>query len=40
MRINVDCTIRQDKSYFETREQAEAFIKMYIEEIKEIMGVI
>lgn len=40
MRINVDCTIRQDISYFETEEQAQAFVKMYEKEIKEIMGVI
>ncbi len=39
MKINVNYTIRQDKSYFETEEQAQAFINMYEKEIKEIMGI-
>ena len=40
MRVNVDCTVTQDKVYFETEEQAQAFIDMYETEIKKIMGVI
>ena len=40
LRINVDCTIIQDKAYFKTKEQAESFVKMYEKEIKEIMEVI
>ena len=40
MRINIDFSARQDKPYFQTREQAKAFIETYETEIKKIMGVI
>lgn len=33
-------TVREHKTYFETAEQVEAFIKAYDKEIKKIMGVI
>ena len=33
-------TVREHKTYFETSEQVEAFIKAYDKEIKKIMGVI
>ena len=33
-------TVREHKTYFETEEQVEAFIKAYDKEIKKIMGVI
>ena len=33
-------TVREHKTYFETVEQVEAFIKVYDKEIKKIMGVI
>ena len=38
--VHYDYSLRQKSNniYFETREQAEAFIKMYEKEIKEIMG--
>ena len=37
MRINIDFSVRQDKTYFETEEQAKTFIEMYETEIKKIM---
>ena len=37
---NFSITAQLDTAYFETEEQVEAFIDMYSEEIKEIMGVI
>ena len=39
MRINIDFSARQDKPYFQTREQAQAFIDMYEAEIKELMNI-
>ena len=40
LRADTSRTVRGNKTYFETEEQVEAFIDMYSEEIKKIMGVI
>ena len=40
LRVDTVHTIRENKFYFETEEQAQAFIDMYETEIKKIMGVI
>ena len=40
LRTDTIYTVREHKTYFETSEQVEAFIEMYSEEIKKIMGVI
>ena len=40
LRAETSYTVRNLKTYFETKEQAEAFIKAYDKEIKKIMGVI
>ena len=39
IRTDIDFSARQDKTYFQTREQAKAFVDMYSEEIKKIMGI-
>lgn len=39
MRINIDFSARQDKPYFQTREQAKAFVEMYKKEIKDTMEI-
>ena len=39
MRINMDFSARQDKPYFQTREQAKAFVEMYKKEIKDTMEI-
>ena len=40
LRVDMSYVVKGDKVYFETEEQAQAFIDMYSEEIKKIMGVI
>ena len=40
LRADTIYNVREHKTYFETAEQAEAFIKAYDKEIKKIMGVI
>ena len=40
LRADTIYTVREHKTYFETEEQVEAFIKVYDKEIKKIMGVI
>ena len=40
LRADTSYTVRRHKTYFETIEQVEAFIKVYDKEIKKIMGVI
>ena len=40
LRADTIYTVREHKTYFETEEQVEAFIKVYDEKIKKIMGVI
>ena len=40
LRVDTSYTVRNLKTYFETSEQAKAFIKVYDNEIKKIMGVI
>ena len=39
MRINIDFSARQDKPYFQTKEQAKAFVEMYKKEIKDTMEI-
>ena len=39
LRADTIYTVREHKTYFETSEQVEAFIKVYDKEIKKIMGV-
>ena len=40
LRVDTVYTVRENKFYFETKEQAEEFVKMHSEEIKKIMAVI
>ena len=40
LRADTSYTVRNNKTYFETKEQAEKFISVYDKEIKKIMGVI
>ena len=39
LRADTSYTVRNNKTYFETIEQAEKFISVYDKEIKKIMGV-
>ena len=39
LRADTIYTVREHKTYFETKEQVKTFIEMYDKEIKEIMGV-
>ena len=39
LRVGTEYIVREHKTYFETSEQAKAFIEMYETEIKELMNI-